>query len=51
MRIHLYEFRSDKKKLTCLCGWERTLKTTDPKAADKKFAEHRLEASVAAGRR
>lgn len=42
MRIHLYEFRSDKRKLTCLCGWEKTMKTTDPKAIDAVFAAHRL---------
>lgn len=46
MRIHLYEFRSDKKKLTCLCGWEKTMKTSDPKAVDAVFTEHRLSAPV-----
>lgn len=48
MRIHLYEFRSDKRKLTCLCGWEKTMKTTDPKAIDAVFTAHRL--AVPAGR-
>lgn len=45
MRAHLFEFRSDKKKLKCLCGWERTLKTADIDAAYKKFEEHRVEAT------
>lgn len=44
MRAHLFEFRSDKKKLKCLCGWERTLKTADIEAAYEKFEEHRAEA-------
>ncbi len=43
MRAHLFEFRSDKRKLKCLCGWERTLKSTDIKAAYAKFEEHRVE--------
>ena len=45
MKIHLYEFRSDKKKLKCLCGWERTLKTADPKLVHKTFTDHRLTAA------
>lgn len=40
MRVHLFEFRSDKRKLKCLCGWERTLKSADLDAAYAKFAEH-----------
>lgn len=44
MRIHLYEFRSDKKKLTCLCGWEKTMKTSDPKLLGAAFAAHQLTA-------
>ena len=45
MKIHLYEFRSDKKKLKCLCGWERTLKSSDPKLVYKTFSDHcQLEA-------
>jgi hypothetical protein len=36
----LYEFISKTKKLRCLCGWERTLKTADSVLIDKKFAEH-----------
>ena len=45
LKTHLYEFVSKTKKLKCLCGWERTLKTADPVLIDKKFAEHRAEAS------
>jgi hypothetical protein len=40
MKFHLYEFRADKKKLKCLCGWERTVKTSDPKAVRKLFTDH-----------
>jgi hypothetical protein len=40
LKIHLYEFKSDKKKLKCLCGWERTVKTADLPLVYKKFAEH-----------
>lgn len=43
LKTHLYEFVSKTKKLKCLCGWERTLKTTDPVIIDKKIAEHRAE--------
>jgi hypothetical protein len=43
VRAHLFEFRSDKKKLKCVCGWERGLKTTDIEAAYAKFREHTLE--------
>ena len=45
LKTHLYEFVSKTKKLKCLCGWERTLKTADPAVIDKKFVEHRTEAS------
>ncbi|MDX6769415.1 MAG: hypothetical protein SF051_07775 [Elusimicrobiota bacterium] len=45
MKAHLFEFRSDTRKLKCLCGWERTLKITDPEAAREKFEEHRAEAT------
>ena len=45
LKTHLYEFVSKTKKLKCLCGWERTLKTTDQTVIDKKFVEHRTEAS------
>ncbi|HVE11770.1 MAG TPA: hypothetical protein VNI01_00125 [Elusimicrobiota bacterium] len=41
MRVHLYEFRSQAKKISCICGWERTLKSTSPEAAYKKFEQHR----------
>ena len=40
MRVHLYEFRSDKRKLKCSCGWERTLKSADSKVAARAFADH-----------
>jgi hypothetical protein len=43
LKTHLYEFVSKTKKLKCLCGWERTLKTSDSDAVTKKFAEHRAE--------
>lgn len=46
MRCHLYEFRSDKRKLTCLCGWERTLKNTDPKLVQETFRSHCREAAL-----
>ena len=45
LKTHLYEFVSKTKKLKCLCGWERTLKTAYPVLIDKKYAEHRAEAS------
>ena len=40
MKFHLYEFISDKKKLKCLCGWERTMKTSELAEVYKKFEEH-----------
>ncbi len=46
MRSHLYEVRFEKKKLTCLCGWERSLKTTDPRMVREAFAKHCLEAAL-----
>jgi hypothetical protein len=46
MRIHLFEFRSDRRKLKCLCGWERTLKTADVDAAYEKYALHVAEADA-----
>ena len=45
MKAHLYEFVTKSKKLKCLCGWERTLKTTDMNAVYAKFEAHRSEAS------
>ena len=48
MRVHLFEFRSDKKKLKCLCGWERTLKSADAEAAHERFDEHLEEVAEAA---
>jgi hypothetical protein len=45
LKIHLYEFVSKTKKLKCSCGWERTLKTTNPVLIGKKYAEHLAEAS------
>lgn len=46
MKIHMYEFRSDKKKLKCSCGWERTLKTTDAKVISKTFSIHTADAAA-----
>ena len=46
--MHLFEFKSDKKKLKCICGWERTLKTADIRVAHEKFEEHRAESKTAA---
>jgi hypothetical protein len=46
LKTHLYEFKSDKKKLKCLCGWERTMKTSDITAVYKKFAEHRAQEAL-----
>lgn len=43
MRAHLFEFRSDKKKLKCACGWERGMKTADLEAAYERFREHTRE--------
>lgn len=40
MKIHLYEFRADKRKLKCSCGWERTLKGTDSKLISRTFTDH-----------
>lgn len=40
MKSHLYEFRADKKKLTCLCGWGRTLKSSDAKLVQQTFKDH-----------
>ena len=48
MRVHLYEFRSDKRKLTCSCGWERTLKNTDSKLVKLTFSSHCQEAALKA---
>ena len=41
MKVHLFEFKSENRKLKCLCGWQRTLKSADVKAAYAKFEEHR----------
>jgi hypothetical protein len=51
VRAHLYEFRNDNKKLKCLCGWERTLKTSDPKIIQKTFDGHCDEMAEKAGAR
>jgi hypothetical protein len=47
-RAHLFEFRSDKRRLKCLCGWERTLKSADVDAAYERFALHVAEANAPA---
>ena len=46
MRSHLYEFRSDKRKLSCLCGWERTLKSSEPKLVASTFRDHCAQAAL-----
>ena len=46
MKIHMYEFRSDKKKLKCSCGWERTLKSADAKLIAKTFTDHQATAAA-----
>ena len=40
MRAHLYEFRSDNRKLKCTCGWERVLKNSQPQLVSATFALH-----------
>lgn len=40
MRLHLYEFRASDRKLKCNCGWERTLKSSQPNLVSKTFAVH-----------
>lgn len=40
MRMHLYEFRSDNRMLKCTCGWERSLKSAEPKLVLRTFASH-----------
>ena len=47
MKFHLFQFVTKTKKLSCLCGWERTLKSTDMAQAHKRFEAHRAEASRA----
>ncbi|MBI2385169.1 MAG: hypothetical protein HYV14_04055 [Elusimicrobia bacterium] len=48
MKIHMYEFRSEKKKLKCSCGWERTLKSGDAKVIAKTFSDHQADAAAKA---
>ena len=43
MKSHLFEFTSKNKKVKCICGWERTLKSHDVVLAHKKFQAHRAE--------
>lgn len=45
MRCHLFQFVSKTKKVSCQCGWERTLKSGDAALAHKKFEAHRAEAA------
>jgi hypothetical protein len=47
MKYHLFEFNSEKKKVKCLCGWERTLKTNNTPLAYEKFATHQAEEKAA----
>jgi hypothetical protein len=46
LKTHLYEFKFDKKKLKCLCGWERTLRNADIPSMQKLFEEHRAQAAL-----
>ncbi len=48
MKNHLYEFRSENRKLLCSCGWERTIKGGNLKLAQKTFTAHRVEAAAKA---
>ncbi|UPT75583.1 MAG: hypothetical protein M0D55_07890 [Elusimicrobiota bacterium] len=48
MRMHVYEFRSEKKKLKCSCGWERTLKSSEDKLIRETFQAHSAEEAVKA---
>jgi hypothetical protein len=48
MRIHLYEYREQHRKLKCSCGWERTVQKKDVKKVDKKFKEHTDEMAAKA---
>jgi hypothetical protein len=48
MRLHLFEFHSEKKKVKCICGWERTLKTADVRAAHERFKKHCAEQAALA---
>lgn len=41
MRAHLYEFHSEKRKLKCLCGWERNIKKADVGSVQRLFEDHR----------
>ena len=43
MRAHLYEFHAEKRRLKCLCGWERTVKKADVASAYEMFSEHCAE--------
>ncbi|TPW22108.1 MAG: hypothetical protein FD126_14 [Elusimicrobia bacterium] len=45
MRGHLFQFITKSKKVSCICGWERTLKTSDTASAHKKFEAHLSEIS------
>lgn len=44
--MHLYEFKSDKKKLKCLCGWERSVKTAEIPSTYEIFKEHCAQESL-----
>jgi hypothetical protein len=47
VRAHLYEFRSANRKLSCVCGWERTMKTTDETKVKAIFNVHCAEMKAA----
>lgn len=46
MRVHLYEFRSQTRKLKCSCGWERTMKSGDMQEAAANFKVHQKQAAT-----
>ena len=46
MKNHLYEFRSQTKKLKCMCGWEKTMRSSNIERAYKAFEIHRAKAAA-----
>ena len=48
MKVHLYEFQATKRKVRCLCGWERTVKASEVATVYKRFTDHCAEATAAA---
>lgn len=39
-KIHLYEFKPEKHKLRCMCGWEKTVRKADTSQTYRFFSEH-----------